>query len=348
MLYIINKEDLTDEEVEKIRNSDLDYAFVGTDDTVNLNKSNPIRYIYVSKKVENVRIPYNNGFVTPTVIKIDSNEFWTDDDGLVDAKVKSIDDLINEEFITLLGEKVCFSGIKNISLCSYFYTKKHICYTKDKKIAINTVESYAMGRYFPKEKAKSNLDVYSAKILKCKKGGKTEKIFYKFLIDKFLERNNLNYDYCWYVPVKSNQLNRFELINSANGIVLLEDYGSIKKLTLSERYEVVKNKFALNKTYNINDKVIVLIDDIITTGATLETITKILYLNGARKVIWITFAKTISNESIINLNYICNKCKSSLCVRFRNDDGKKLYVCPKCNEFYNCSFPNLNRIFKNY
>lgn len=347
MVYIIDKTSLTKEEIEKIENSNLDYAFIGIDESVNLNKGNPSKYIYVSRNIENITIPFDKGFITPIVVRITDNEIWSEEEGIVDAKVKNVDQLINENFITLLGEKVCFSEDENNEKCSYFYIKRPFAYSLNKKIWITTIETYSLGRYFPKEKRKTNLEIYSEKILKCKKAKKIDKEFYKKLLNNFLGKLPIEYDYCWYVPVKSTQLNRFELINSDNGIEILEDYNSIKKSGLSERYSIVKEKYDVISHFDVNNKIIILVDDIITTGATLETITRKLYEKGAKKVIWITFAKTISLENLEKLNYICSNCKEPLCVRFKNNDGSKLFVCPNCNKFYSLNFHNLDKIYKN-
>lgn len=62
-------------------------------------------------------------------------------------------------------------------------------------------------------------------------------------------------------------------------------------LTEKERYNNIKNVFKVLHTEKIKDKNIILIDDIYTTGATLEECAKVLKEAEARKVCGIVIAK---------------------------------------------------------
>ena len=66
------------------------------------------------------------------------------------------------------------------------------------------------------------------------------------------------------------------------------------KLRGQERLSNVKKAFIVNKKYLdlIKDKTILLLDDIITTGATAENCAKILKKKGAKRVVVISLAKT--------------------------------------------------------
>lgn len=66
-------------------------------------------------------------------------------------------------------------------------------------------------------------------------------------------------------------------------------------LRKKQRQNNLKSAFALNPKYQniIKDKKILLIDDVMTTGATLENCAKILKKSGAKKVTILTIAKTI-------------------------------------------------------
>lgn len=65
-------------------------------------------------------------------------------------------------------------------------------------------------------------------------------------------------------------------------------------LSKKERENNLRNAFEINKDYQklINHKTILLIDDVMTTGATLENCTKTLKKNGASQVYVLTIAKT--------------------------------------------------------
>lgn len=68
-------------------------------------------------------------------------------------------------------------------------------------------------------------------------------------------------------------------------------------LKQKQRQRNLKSAFALNPKYFaiVKDKKILLIDDVMTTGATLENCAKILKKSGAKNVTVLTIAKTIFN-----------------------------------------------------
>jgi ComF family protein len=63
------------------------------------------------------------------------------------------------------------------------------------------------------------------------------------------------------------------------------------KLNEKQRYENIKNVFFINNIEKIKDKKIILFDDIITTGATINECAKILKQNGAKSVVVLALAK---------------------------------------------------------
>lgn len=72
--------------------------------------------------------------------------------------------------------------------------------------------------------------------------------------------------------------------------ILIKNKNNLRQseLKLNERKENVKDAYSIKNIENIKNKKIILIDDIFTTGATLNECSKILKQNGARKVIAIT------------------------------------------------------------
>lgn len=63
-----------------------------------------------------------------------------------------------------------------------------------------------------------------------------------------------------------------------------------KELANKERKENVKNIFKVLKKSNINDKTILIIDDIYTTGSTIDSCAKELLNNGAKHIYFLTLA----------------------------------------------------------
>ena len=61
-------------------------------------------------------------------------------------------------------------------------------------------------------------------------------------------------------------------------------------LKRSERLSNVKNSFGVLDAKNISGKNIIIIDDVVTTGATLREAKKVLIHAGARKVLCVAIA----------------------------------------------------------
>ena len=71
-------------------------------------------------------------------------------------------------------------------------------------------------------------------------------------------------------------------------------------LNAKQRHENVKNAFMLNPKYpdRVRDRHIVLIDDVHTTGATLEECTEVLLKAGAQRVDVLTLARVVRPEAL--------------------------------------------------
>ncbi|MCM8786650.1 MAG: double zinc ribbon domain-containing protein [Candidatus Omnitrophica bacterium] len=74
--------------------------------------------------------------------------------------------------------------------------------------------------------------------------------------------------------------------------IIYQIKNKISQTTLDskERQESVKNSFTATK--NLKEKKIVLVDDIFTTGATLEECSRLLKMQGAQMILGITLCKT--------------------------------------------------------
>ncbi len=131
----------------------------------------------------------------------------------------------------------------------------------------------------------------------------------KFLID-YAKAMELNADYVVYVPSSDKAIKRrgfehnkkiAEALAEALDMQLIEPLQRIfqKKdslhLTTEERYNNVKGAFAIQEGYdrtNIIGKTILLIDDVMSSGATITTCAQILKLNGAKEITILTLARS--------------------------------------------------------
>ncbi len=76
-----------------------------------------------------------------------------------------------------------------------------------------------------------------------------------------------------------------------DGLIRNRHTSTQTRLSAKERQENVKDAFEVNPSFGIQGKVIVLVDDVITTGATVNNCAACLKKAGARKVIGIALAR---------------------------------------------------------
>ena len=82
-----------------------------------------------------------------------------------------------------------------------------------------------------------------------------------------------------------------ELQEDSKVLLKIKNTRTQSKLNEKQRYENIKNVFYIKDNEKIKNKNIILFDDIITTGATINECAKILKENGASKIIVLALAK---------------------------------------------------------
>ncbi len=124
--------------------------------------------------------------------------------------------------------------------------------------------------------------------------------------------SNVNFDLVTFVPMRFSKrlkrgFNQSELLAKyiskllklplcSNAIINSGKAKVQHKLKIEERFKNVKGKFKANKNVNLNGKTVLLVDDIKTTGATLDECAKQLLLLGADEVYCITGLVTAKNK----------------------------------------------------
>ena len=130
----------------------------------------------------------------------------------------------------------------------------------------------------------------------------------KWLADVLVAENMINYDYITPVPIhparrRERGYNQSDFIaiginkilNNKIAFDLLKrtKYTSSQtQLSQTERMKNMINVFVLNKKYDVNKKKILLVDDVLTTGATLNNCALTLLENGAKQVDVATLLKS--------------------------------------------------------
>ncbi|TQO59478.1 ComF family protein [Paraclostridium bifermentans] len=141
-----------------------------------------------------------------------------------------------------------------------------------------------------------------------------DKTFMSNIISKImkekLDTQNINYDYILYVPLHkkrerkrgfnqskliAKKLGKIENIKVLDSIYRNKNTTKLFKLTNEERSREVKNAFGFYKSIDLcKNKNVLLIDDIFTTGSTVNEISKMLKLKGVKKIYICTFLTRIN------------------------------------------------------
>lgn len=126
-------------------------------------------------------------------------------------------------------------------------------------------------------------------------------------ITDLIVNNNIKFDLITFVPISKNKriergYNQAEELAKVVSVNLSAKYidtlSRIKEpqsqveLTRAERFNNIKNNFIVKNKSLIRNKNILIIDDVLTTGATLSETARVLKRSGADKVTGITFANT--------------------------------------------------------
>lgn len=157
-----------------------------------------------------------------------------------------------------------------------------------------------------------------------------------------------NVDSFTYIPLKPADIKegKFDRFNNLKLIGLkkenmqldtflrcIKDF-SQKGNDLYVRREIVKGAFEVIK--GVENKTIVIIDDVFSTGSTILEAVKILYEAGAKKVIAVLLSVNQLTESSIKYkNLKCNICGSNMKLRMNKSSGQLFFGCENYQEHEN-------------
>lgn len=127
-----------------------------------------------------------------------------------------------------------------------------------------------------------------------------------------LEIENIKFDYILFVPLHKKRQNKRGFNQSEkiaknlsrlidvpvlDILIRKEHTKKLYKLKKIDRQKELKNAFDIKESnYKLNNKRILLVDDIFTTGVTVNEISKVLKLNGVDKVFVISMLTGMSNN----------------------------------------------------
>ncbi|HEY5561802.1 MAG TPA: phosphoribosyltransferase family protein [Clostridiaceae bacterium] len=195
---------------------------------------------------------------------------------------------------------LCGTSLEDDYLCKSCYTKLKLCKGSFKVEKGLKVYSYYSGAYY----SYSMMELVIR--LKYKGDFHCGNIIGSLMKDTIL-REGINFDYITYVPISEKTLakrgyNQSQLLAKYIGSYFNKKvYGLIYKTSVSkdqiglskeERWENLSKSFKCKAKICLKDKTILLIDDVITTGATAFLCAEELKRIGAKEVIILTGAKS--------------------------------------------------------
>lgn len=201
-------------------------------------------------------------------------------------------------------EDICESCVENLpfikgEICLHCGAAKEDCSCN--KRHSHFYESVASPLYY-KDEVKSCIQRY-----KFRDERNIGKALAKLMADTLIERfDDIDFDYVTYIPMyrkkeRKRGFNQSRLlareISELCGIpfadkmiIKLYDTDNQHDCTRLERTGNLIGAFDISSHFDLTDKTVLLIDDIKTSGATLNECGKMLYLNGANRVICLTAA----------------------------------------------------------
>lgn len=216
-------------------------------------------------------------------------------------------------------------------------------------------ESYLLcmiGRYFGYSHYMNQIHPYSSAIFLNKKDGKAYGIFdddfmnlYKAAIETVLINHKI--DAICSVPTRPCKENRFEktieklssmfdLGNLTPYFVCKSDYPMQKTVSQMEREENVKDIFEI--TMDLTGKHIVIVDDIITTGATMRECVRTLKKRGAEEIIIIALGinQIRGNYWTSDVDEVkCPSCGAKMMLLINSKNKSFFYSCRDCKTTMN-------------
>lgn len=204
-----------------------------------------------------------------------------------------------------LGEFVCFACEEKILkinkqtcvFCGRIREKGATCKKCRNNHSLNGVLVYG---YFKDKRLKEIVHQYKYEDLFALK------IFLGRKLLDLLSREGLDFDFIAYVPLTKKRLakrgyNQSELLAKEIALTSKKEVVRVLKKTRETKTQVglkrrerglnLSDAFEVIKKQDIENKRIIIVDDVITTGSTLEECAKVLKKSGAKKVWGLTIAK---------------------------------------------------------
>lgn len=120
--------------------------------------------------------------------------------------------------------------------------------------------------------------------------------------------------------------NMLSIQDVSNTLICEVDYPTHKTLGTEDRYDNVKGVFKTQHQDLFKGKHVVLIDDVLTSGATIYECAKVYYLCGAKKVTAIVLALNQFADEF-SIDYKCKSCGGNMSIKINNKQNSTFFGC---------------------
>ncbi|WP_226997559.1 ComF family protein [Streptococcus periodonticum] len=233
------------------------------------------------------------------------------------------------------------------------------------------IHLFSLGRYYSSKHYMHELHPYSKAIISNKKSeSKLSGQFNNKLADLIIKTiesfpNSFKLDALCYVPPRPDEEeSRFEAVFSeifsddyvkkshiediSHFLISIRNFQKQKFLNQEERLRNVEGAFTV--TESLEGKNVMIIDDVITTGATLKSCADALFLAGAESVSFFVFAINQLEQPGLFSEYrpICPHCSENLYLYINSTKKRPFYSCPVCRRTFDFDLiiEDLNRRIK--
>lgn len=203
---------------------------------------------------------------------------------------------------TIQGDKIV-----NLYIGGRYYSKQHNFILDD---PLSKTVQYFKNRYIP-----SVDDFFDSAITHILKFEKIDYLTYVPLKPKEIETKRFNR----FASLKLTESKKLNL-RLENIIECVKDFTQ-KGNDYLTRKENVRGKYKVRENYDIKNKIVLFIDDVYTSGSTVDEITRILYEAGAKKVMALVLSvnQPVESSSASFHKISCPCCGSNLSLKYNKD-----------------------------
>lgn len=253
--------------------------------------------------------------------------------------VIKVNDIITGENGGFFAEAAIENNLKG----RYYSLLKSTFEVNEKQFAV-----WAGGRYFSFGTAQSHYHLLSSKILSNKRDGRESANFTGIFLRMITRYISVNENLVIVaVPPKPGKINRFVKIldsiskrlkieNGINYLYCNEDYGNNKLRGAQDREKSLDGVFSISKQVDLTNRDIIIVDDVLASGATIKEISKILFDAGTNSVTAFVIGINQLTSQWRNVRYIpleCPLCAGEMILRINNRNLNPFYGCvnyPNC------------------